>query len=356
MSVKRHSFVKKTLIVAAAATVLLVIGVGSYAWYIYHEAATTLSSIYQPIGSAPPAGSGTEAGDAAGGGAAAAAQTDGGTVQLAATSGEGEAGGGGDDGGAAARHAVDLSDGDPFTVLLLGVDERAGDRGRSDTIMVVAVNPAKQSALLYNIPRDTRTEIVGKGTLDKINHAYAFGGVDMSIRTVERFMDVPIDYYVKVNMEGFARIIDILGGVSVDNPFGFTIDGVTYPQGRLELDGENALLYSRMRYDDPKGDIGRIERQQDVLAELIAKAKRFTTVAKLPNILDQIRANAKTNLTVDDMQALFNNYRKRIAVVNKDQVAGGGERIDGIYYYQVSARERARMHDQLVRQLSDDGV
>ncbi|MDG0809623.1 LCP family glycopolymer transferase [Cohnella rhizosphaerae] len=188
-----------------------------------------------------------------------------------------------------------------------------------------------------------------------MNHAYAFGGVDMSIRTVERFMNVPIDYYVKVNMEGFERIIDILGGVSVDNPFGFTIDGVTYPQGRLELDGENALLYSRMRYDDPKGDIGRIERQQSVLGELIGKAKRLKTVAKLPDILDQIRANAKTNLTLDDMKALFNNYRKEIDTVSKDQVNGGGQRIGGIYYYMVSEQERTRMHDKLAAMLAKDG-
>lgn len=354
MSVKRHSFVKKSLIVAAAAVLLLVIGTGGYAWYIYHDAKETLSSIYQPIAPAPEGGGAQAvgAGAAGGGNESAGAGNEsaaGGAVQLAASGGALPAAGTG-------PHAVDLNDGDPFTVLLLGVDERAGDTGRSDTIMVVAVNPAKHSALLYNIPRDTRTEIVGKGKLDKINHAYAFGGVDMSIRTVERFMDVPIDYYVKVNMEGFARIIDILGGVSVDNPFGFTIDGVTYPEGRLDLDGENALLYSRMRYDDPKGDIGRIERQQGVLAELIDKAKRFTTVAKLPDIFDQIRANAKTNLTVDDMKALFNNYRKKIEVVNKDQVAGGGERIGGIYYYQVSASERQRMHDQFVRQLDANGV
>lgn len=358
MSVKRNPFVKRSLVIAASAVLLLVAGAGGYTWYLYHKATNTLSSIYQPIGTVPPAGSGAQAGNegAPGGGAAgegtAGEGAAGGTIQLAA-SGDGDGDG---DAAAQARRIVNLNDKDPFTVLLLGVDERTGDVGRSDTIMVVGVNPDKHSVLLYNIPRDTRTEIVGKGKLDKINHAYAFGGVDMSIRTVENFMNVPIDYYVKVNMEGFAKIIDILGGVSVDNPFGFTIDGVTYPQGRLSLDGENALLYSRMRYDDPKGDIGRIERQQSVLGELIDKAKRLQTVTKLPDILDQIRANAKTNLTIDDMKELFNNYRKDIQVVNKDQVNGGGERIDGIYYYKVSEQERARMHDKLVEQLSDDGV
>ncbi|MFD2330304.1 LCP family protein [Cohnella sp. GCM10020058] len=342
MSVKRNPLVKRVLIIASAAVLLLVLGAGGYAWYLYHDATDTISDIYQPIGTVPPAGDGTQA--VAGG----AGGTGAGTVQLAASSDA--------DPTDTARRIVDLNAKDPFTVLLLGVDERSGDVGRSDTIMVVGVNPTKHSVLLYNIPRDTRTEIVGKGTTDKINHAYAFGGVDMSIRTVERFMNVPIDYYVKVNMEGFERIIDILGGVSVNNPFDFTIDGVNYPQGRLDLDGENALLYSRMRYDDPKGDIGRIERQQTVMGELINKAKRIKTVTKLPEILDEIRANAKTNLTLDDMKALFNNYRKEIDTVSKDQVNGGGQRIGGIYYYMVSEQERTRMHDKLASQIADDGV
>ncbi|MCZ4136008.1 hypothetical protein BZG24_29500, partial [Escherichia coli] len=116
---------------------------------------------------------------------------------------------------------VDLNSKEPFNALILGVDERPNDSGRSDTIIVLSVNPAKHKALLFNIPRDTRTEIVGHGTEDKINHAYAFGGVDMSIRTIEQFLGIPIHYYMKVDMEGFARIIDLVGGVDVNNPFAF---------------------------------------------------------------------------------------------------------------------------------------
>lgn len=89
-------------------------------------------------------------------------------------------------------------------------------------MIFLTVNPAKQSMLMFNIPRDTRTEIIGRGTVDKINHAYAFGGVNMSVKTVEHFLDYPVNYYVRVNMEGFARLIDSLGGVDVDNPFAFS--------------------------------------------------------------------------------------------------------------------------------------
>jgi polyisoprenyl-teichoic acid--peptidoglycan teichoic acid transferase len=83
---------------------------------------------------------------------------------------------------------VTLEQKDPFSVLMLGVDERPGDRGRSDTIIVLTINPEMNSVKMLSIPRDTRTEIVGRGTQDKINHAYAFGGVEMSMDTVEDFL------------------------------------------------------------------------------------------------------------------------------------------------------------------------
>ena len=135
-----------------------------------------------------------------------------------------------------------------FTVLLLGVDQRPGDKGRSDTIMVATVNPNSGKALLFNIPRDTRTRLVKRGYDDKINHAYAYDGIAGSVATVENFLDAfPIDYYVQVNMEGFEMIVDQLGGVDVNNSFTFDIDGFHFPKGPQHLDGEYALKYARMR-------------------------------------------------------------------------------------------------------------
>ena len=96
---------------------------------------------------------------------------------------------------------VKLDEKDPFSVLLLGVDEREGDRGRSDTMVVLTVNPEDKTTKMVSIPRDTYTEIIGRGTMDKINHAYAFGGIEMSMATVENLLDIPIDYVVQVNME-----------------------------------------------------------------------------------------------------------------------------------------------------------
>jgi LCP family protein required for cell wall assembly len=243
---------------------------------------------------------------------------------------------------------------EPFCILIMGVDERKGDRGRSDTMMVMAVNPRKESALLFNIPRDTRTEIAGRGTQDKINHAYAYGGVKMSIETVEHFLDVPIDYYAKVNMLGFARIVDALGGVEVDNPFAFRYAGHTFEKGRIHLDGDTALKYARMRYEDPRGDLGRNERQRQVLKSMIQKAASPGIVANLGTILESLGSSVTTNITFDEMKKLGDDYRNAIRQVETLEIKGRGQKINGIYYLIVSEEEKKRIRSLVKKQLELD--
>src|SRR5699024_11686849 len=103
------------------------------------------------------------------------------------------------------------------TILLMCVDARGADKGRSDALMVLTLNPKTDSMQIVSIPRDTRVEIAGRGTQDKINHAYAFGGADMAVNTVENFLDVDMDYYVSMNMEGMEELVDQLGGITVEN-------------------------------------------------------------------------------------------------------------------------------------------
>ena len=122
-------------------------------------------------------------------------------------------------------------------------------------MIVLTVNPELKSVKMLSIPRDTRTEIVGHGTTDKINHAYAFGGIPMSMDTVENFLDIPIDYYLEINMESFNDIVNAVGGITVENNLDFTYENVHFAKGTITLDGESALKYSRMRYDNPNGDI-----------------------------------------------------------------------------------------------------
>ncbi|MEC0123738.1 LCP family glycopolymer transferase [Paenibacillus pabuli] len=242
---------------------------------------------------------------------------------------------------------VDINSKEPFNALILGVDERPNDRGRSDTMIVLSVNPEKKQVLMFNIPRDTRTEIVGHNTEDKINHAYAFGGVDMSVNTVENFLGVPIHYYMKVDMEGFAKIIDLVGGVDVNNPFAFDYEGQRYDQGNIHLDGVAALGFSRMRYDDPKGDLGRNDRQREVLKQVLKNTMQFSSVLNIQSMLDELGTHVRTDVTFDEMKELILDYRSDLENVDTVEIKGKGEKINGIYYYIVDQQERDRIHQIL---------
>lgn len=122
--------------------------------------------------------------------------------------------------------------------------------------MVATFNPSDQTMKLLSIPRDTRVKIGDLGYKDKINHSYSEGGKELTIETVEGFLDIPIDYFVTVNFDGFISIVDLLGGVTVDVPFDFNDinakwERFYFTEGEMELDGEEALVYARMRKKDP---------------------------------------------------------------------------------------------------------
>ncbi|MGG4167078.1 LytR family transcriptional regulator [Rossellomorea vietnamensis] len=239
----------------------------------------------------------------------------------------------------------------PFSVLLLGVDERAGDKGRSDTMIVVTVNPHEKTTKMLSIPRDTLVDIVGRGTRDKINHAYAFGGVEMSMDTVEEFLDIPIDYYAKINMEGFKDIVNAVGGVTVNNDFTFSSGGYTFNEGQLSLSGEKALAYARMRKQDPRGDFGRQARQRQVIQAVIKEGASVSSLWNYGDIFGAIGNNVKTNLTLDEMVEIQKNYKSATKDISQSQISGEGQMISNgtqdIYYYVVPEEERQKVQSDL---------
>lgn len=236
---------------------------------------------------------------------------------------------------------------EPFSVLVLGVDEREGDSGRSDTMIVLTVNPETNSVKMLSIPRDTRTDIIGKNKVDKINHAYAFGGVKMSIDTVENLLDIPLDYYVKINMEGFKDIVDAVGGVEVNNDLDFSYEGDHFPIGKIKLNGTEALNFSRMRYEDPRGDFGRQYRQREIIQGVINEGASFATLTNYSTIFDALSKNIETNLTFSQMNDIQKNYRAAAKNVEQMEMKSQGKKIDGIYYGIVSNEEKQRIHDEL---------
>ncbi|UAT30497.1 LCP family protein [Bacillus badius] len=238
---------------------------------------------------------------------------------------------------------VSLENKEAFTVLLLGVDEREGDKGRSDTMLLMSVNGKENSVEMLSIPRDTRVNIAGKNKKDKINHAYAFGGVDMSAKTVEEFLDIPVDYYVEMNMDGFKDLVDAVGGVTVDNPFAFSYGGESFKQGIIHLNGEEALQYTRMRKEDPKGDFGRQARQRQVIEGILDKGASMQSLWKYNDILGALKSNMQTNVSVDEMMDIQKHYAGARNNMKQEQIEGTGQKIDGVYYYLVPDEERDRV-------------
>ncbi|MEH7352643.1 LytR family transcriptional regulator [Neobacillus drentensis] len=249
------------------------------------------------------------------------------------------------------KDAVSLKAKDPFSVLLLGVDEREGDKGRSDTMIVLTVNPNTESVKMLSIPRDTRTEIIGKGKEDKINHAYAFGGIPMAMDTVENFLDIPIDYYVQMNMEGFTEMVDAVGGVTVQNDLDFTQDGFHFAKGELTLNGAQALSYTRMRKEDPQGDFGRQTRQRQVIEGIVKEGASLSSLTKFSDIFTALGNNVKTNLTFDQMVSIQKGYLDAGASIQQMEIKEQGKMINNIYYGLVSAEEKQRVQNELKTQL-----
>lgn len=260
------------------------------------------------------------------------------------------------------KQSVNYEKGSPFSLLLLGVD--TGDlgrkyKGRSDSMVVVTVNPSKQTTTLVSIPRDTYTTIVGKNTKDKINHAYAFGGIPMAIATVENLLDIPIDHYAEINMEGMKDLVKAIGEVEVNNTLTFSYEGSEFSIGKQTLDGEQVMKYTRMRYDDPKGDYGRQARQRQVLAGIIKKLKSVDTITNYSNLLNILGKNAATDVTWDTLKKLLVNYREALTIVHSDQLAGesftgdGRTGESGISYQRASNSELTRVKKELSEQLKE---
>ncbi len=198
--------------------------------------------------------------------------------------------------------------GEPLYVLVLGVDRRPSEAGgvptRSDSMMVAQVSPGSGRIQLLSVPRDLLVE-VEPGVEDRINTAFAYGGVEQAAAAVENLTGIATDHHVIVDFGGFEDAINALGGVTleVEEPIRLGIEGrrVYIPAGRQELDGLEALAYARYR-GTACGDLGRIKRQQRLVAALRQQALGWNTITRLPGIVKVAHENVDTNLGI--MQAI----------------------------------------------------
>jgi LCP family protein required for cell wall assembly len=188
---------------------------------------------------------------------------------------------------------------EPLDVLVLGVDKSSGPEGgssRSDTMILVRITPATGEVKLLSVPRDLYVEIE-PGNKDKINSAYAYGGVDQARSVMEGLTGVTVENYAIVDYEGFREVIDTIGGVKVDVGHGVFPEKWHMGEGVQRLGGRKALFYARYR-GTPRADLDRIDHQQKLLGALRRQAFRWNTVSKLPGILKTTNENVETDLGI----------------------------------------------------------
>lgn len=229
-----------------------------------------------------------------------------------------------------------------YTLLILGSDRRAGEgAGRSDTMMAVYVDTENKTVRLVSIPRDTLVEIPGTEEKTKINHAYAYGGVDLALETLRRNFGIAADYYIDIDFDGFAGVIDTIGGVDFNVPerMYYPAEGIDLNAGRQLLNGDESLQFVRYR-SDAQGDLGRIERQQAFMKALFAQMLQMGNVFKIPALARTIDANVATNLSGAEITGLLADFNDDVTLETY-LPPGTAEYIDGVSYYCIDETDGA---------------
>ncbi|MGV3095043.1 LCP family protein [Staphylococcus borealis] len=236
-------------------------------------------------------------------------------------------------------------EGDPMTVVLYGIDsdsQRAKENSgqRSDSIVLMSINPDEKKTVMVSVPRDTRAKIVGHGTTEKINHAYAYGGPDMAVKSLEHLMGVPVDHYISINMDGVKTVVDEIGGVTLTSNGSFTTrdssNTYQFTKGKeYKMDGKEALAYMRSRKEDGAGgDEGRQLRQQQVITAVAREAFSVNSVTKLNGIFKAAQDNLKTDLSFVQLNRFKSDYDK--AQDNVERLTINGQNAlgdDNLYYF-----------------------
>lgn len=239
----------------------------------------------------------------------------------------------------------------PVTVLVMGIDE-----ARSDVNIVARYDPKTQTVGLLSLPRDSMVQIPGRKGYDKINAAHAFGGQEngpkLAEQTVAGYLGVPIDYWVRLDFAGFARVITAMGGVEIDIPQPMDYDDpyqnlhIHFKPGRQTLDGQKALEYVRYRTDsvDPGrvsgSDIERESRQHTFLKAVLTTLRKTGTLLRLPLIIPAAYHAVSTNMPLDVATGLATTA-KDLSEQNLTMgtVPGKGEMVDGVWYWRSTPQE-----------------
>ena len=242
----------------------------------------------------------------------------------------------------------------PVAYLLLGTDTGELGRsykGRTDTMIVMVLNPKSKTTTMVSVPRDTKVDF--DDVTIKINAAYSYGSSDTAMEAVEKLLNIKLDGYLLVNMKGLEQMVDAVGGVTVTSPLSFEYEGKSLVKGQsYDLSGSDALKFSRMRYDDPQGDYGRQMRQQLILTSVIGKLRKNPTTVLSQSFLDAVGKNVRTDVSLGSVKNLAMDYRDAGNTIKSDQLHGTGQNIDGQDYEVMSDSELTRVHDVIQNALN----
>lgn len=245
----------------------------------------------------------------------------------------------------------------PINILLLGTDTGAMGRhwkGRTDTMMMMAINPKTNSTSIMSIPRDSNAIFPDfpQYGVTKINSAYTLGGVGETIKTIDKYYSVPIDGYIMINMGGLKKTIDQVGGVDVTSPLTFDNLGYHFVKGqRYHCDGKKALAFVQLRHGDPMQDYGRQIRDREVVMALLKKSISPTTLINT-KFLNSLSNEMQTDLTMKQMYKIGMDYRHATENVSQDHAQGVSKMTNNPKFGQmeievVSKQERQRVSNKL---------
>ncbi len=227
------------------------------------------------------------------------------------------------------------TDQDNKVLLLVGCDKREYDTGRTDTIMLAFLNAKEQKVQLLSVPRDTYVQIAGTNTRTKINHAYAYGGIDLTMSTLEQYLGINIDNYVEIEFSGFENLIDSIGGIyiEVESDMVNEAEDINLKAGGQTLMGKDALGYVRWR-ESVEADLGRIKRQQKFMAALAQKLLDNASLWRMPKLVASLLACTTTDMTNMQIMTLANTYKKiSIDSFSTVMLPGESKYINQVSYY-----------------------
>ena len=227
----------------------------------------------------------------------------------------------------------------PFVCYISGVDSRGGvnENSRSDVNLLVTINPNNGQMLMTSIPRDYYVKLANFGKKDKLTHSALYGGTENSIKTIEDFLDINIDFYARVDFQSVIQLVDALGGIDIysDKAFiPYTDHGIKIPKGNVHMDGRMALAFARERYTYQSGDQHRTENHQAVLQAIIRKMASPAIITHYTDILKSIEGTFVTDMPMNEMARIANDQLNTNASwsFQSSMVAGNGLMMKGGYY------------------------